>query len=575
MSRGYLGAVALVGIVAVAASGCGGDVCKAFGGKSCIALEVRGPSGREIDELHVVATAGFTLDANTFKPDHAAQLLPVQVPILPGDAYTGDFALGVDALVGGVVLGHADVAGTVSTPGQHLLLIANLAGPLLEADFAMPPDSDGGAHPDLSPPPGADGAMPPDLANVPPPVDSECTNGLDVWTKTTKATAGCDPRKAIELGTDPPNILRASIEHLAIARAPTGKVAVVYGAYGNGGPDQRPLLVSSFTGDAFPPTVTTSVFGGAVLGDREGTAASISANADGTMNICYLNAADTGNVIAFTRFDNANAFGSPEAVASGQGTTGYVANAVDGAGRIVCAFFNRSTNVLASKRRIAGVWDTSATTMRSGNTSTIADRGRVALTVADGSMYAGFHYPLTNTGAQPLYLSFDGTGWSTPKTVDNSANATSKNFGTSVSIAVFGTKTSIAYLAPNAGGKFDLRVATFASTNDAPSYEDVETDVADALGEAKLAMSVDPWGQLHIAYIDPAAGGVGTLQYIRQYPNGTGGLKWLTDIVDFQAGTGGDTAAVDIYVDSRARPHIVYYSGQTGKLMYATRTDRP
>jgi hypothetical protein len=548
-------------------AGCGGDVCRDYAGKTCIALEVRGRVDDRIDVLRVQATHGFSVDAATARPDRRAVALPLTVAVLPGAEFAGEFRLEVIGLLSSIEIGRATVESIVPEPGMHVLVVAELAAPFVDSDLAQP---DGGSPGDQGDE--GDGAMPGDMAE-PPPTDSECGGPLNMWAAASKNDVACNPRKAVEVDKafwDANMDLLLDGDPVGIARAPNGKVGIVYGFYGENGPDQRGLVVSSFTGDTFPPAWTTTRFGAQFLGDRQGVARSIAAAADGKLDVCYLDASDSGNLIGFTVLDTMNAFSAGETVALGQGTSGSVATAIDGQGRIVCAYFNQSTNDVHSKRRVNGVWDTMPQIMKSGTSSTLTGRGKVALAVAEGNVFGAHHQGVTGNGAVPLYASFDGSAWSNTKTVDNSTGSTMKNFGASVDVAVFGTRTAMVYLAQNAGGKWDLRLATFSGAADPAVYEDLDIDLSDTALEGRAAVDFDRWGQIHVAYIVQS----GALIHQRQYPDGMGGKKWLSDTVDIDVGPGSQSHAVDLHVDSRGRPHIAYYSGTTGKLMYATRTDR-
>ena len=549
----------IVGL-ALGLAACGGDVCAPYGGRSCVALEVRAVSARAIDELRVSAD-GFPLDdVASAEPDHAEKELPVWVAILPGADFAGDFTLRVRGLLGALEVGRGDASGTIAAAGQHVHLIATLGG----AEDAVDLAGADLAGADLAVTPDAATMMPADLAD-PPPADTECDTVANAWSAATKTSSSCDARQTTVVDPDV-----FSIDKVGIARAPTGRMGFVYG-YPEGGPDDTILIVSTFTGDTFPPTFVKKTIGGGI-GQRQGTAPSIAAGDDGTMHVCYLDTSDSGNEVRYTKLDNAGAFGSPETVAAGQGTNGYVATAVDGTGRIVCAYYNRNGNALAARVRASGVWGPEQV-VRAGVPSTMADRGRVALTVADGSVHLADHFATTNIGAQPIYSVFDGTSWSGFKQIDNSVGSSTMNFGPSVDIAVFGVRRALGYFAPRMA-TWDLRVATFDAVADLPTLTDVRPGVAANVDEARVAIAYDRWRQLHMALISPGSGGNASLLYLRQYPDGMGGLKWLTDLVDPQAGIGTDAIAVDLLVDARGRPHIAYYSGQTGKLRYATRTDR-
>ena len=90
------------------------------------------------------------------------------------------------------------------------------------------------------------------------------------------------------------------------------------------------------------------------------------------------------------------------------------------------------------------------------------------------------------------------------------------------------------------------------------------------------AMTVDRFGMLHVVVVRPASIDHGFVEYKRQAMVG-GAVTWLTDIVDDEVLTDDLTngnAFAAIVVDDDARPHIVYRSGVSGNVYYATRFDR-
>jgi hypothetical protein len=148
---------------------------------------------------------------------------------------------------------------------------------------------------------------------------------------------------------------------------------------------------------------------------------------------------------------------------------------------------------------------------------------------------------------------------------------------------VFGTKKYAAYYfraAQQANpNKAELRLATWQVDSDVPTIEILDQSIPSGTLAApsfayRVAMAVDKFGLVHLAILRPTSATAGYLEYRRQIPNGTGGTKWLSDIVDPDCMSDVSESFVDMVVDENARPHIAYRSGKDGLVKYATRFDR-
>ncbi|MEO6951577.1 MAG: hypothetical protein ABI321_07180 [Polyangia bacterium] len=545
-------------LAVLALVGCNDDVCAKFDGKTCIALDVRGGAGTTLSVLHVIATSGFTLDSLDSRSDNAVLSLPVAVAIVPLSDFSGDFTLDVTAQLGSSIVGQALVTATVEAT-KHVRVVAELDAPPVP-DMTTPAD--------LS---GADMASS-DMSQVVT-ADSECANVSTSWVTDMKSATGCADRHAGPIDTTLPSILVAGVDRIHIARNnASGLVGIVSKGYGDGGPDTVALVVSQFTGYAWPPTTLTTSHGGDSLGDRLGTSPSIAVGGD-AIHLCTLDTSDSGNEVRHTTVNSTGAFIEPELVATGQGSDGEVAIALEPNGTVVCAFFNALSYSIYGARRTSGTWG-NPVQIAGGFMPPSSSVGAVALQWTGTTVELVGQLTQFSGSALPIFSSYNGSNWTIPKVIDNSPP--NGIYGQDVHLAHYANMNAVTYFVPN-GSAWDLRLATFASASDTPVYSTIYPMAATTQRGAHHAVAYDSFGLLHVALVSPNASDPTTasLLYLRQYPDGKGGLKWLTDLVDFMAGDGSDSSSVDLVVDQNNRPHIAYYSGERGRVMYATRTDRP
>ena len=127
------------------------DACKQFPTQTCVSLTVQAASGRlEISQIEIASTTtDLPLSGRTpSTPLSPAAALPVAVPLLIADGFSGDFGLTVRGIANDAVVGEASVQATIA-PRQHLKLTATLATPAGEVlDLAMSDDGGDGGPPD-------------------------------------------------------------------------------------------------------------------------------------------------------------------------------------------------------------------------------------------------------------------------------------------------------------------------------------------------------------------------------------------------------------------------------------------
>jgi hypothetical protein len=169
-------------------AGCGADVCDAFSGQSCIALEVNGdPQSLEVDQLLVSASGAFTLtDAPSPQIARASSVsLPVQLAVLPGNT-VGAVTLTVKAHDKGVEVASGMVAGTVVQKQRIALTVT------VRSTMAPPIDLGGLA--------GARDLAGHDLADVPCDTTTQSPCAADQKCVQLGASALCRPAGALPVG---------------------------------------------------------------------------------------------------------------------------------------------------------------------------------------------------------------------------------------------------------------------------------------------------------------------------------------------------------------------------------------
>lgn len=467
-------------------------------------------------------------------------------------------ALGLAAL-GGVLactdLRASDPVAETAPPGEEETTLPK----------TPPPASDGGA--DAGPPPKE------------PTDDVAC--GKDAWSLATKTMAACAARQVRVVSPES----AIDVNAVAIARTAAGRVGIVWNTEMMASAGE--MRFASFTPTAPGFAAPTVMIRKGSDYDHVGHTAKIVASGTDTFHMLVHDVDDvdeSGDIKIVKHTGAAPSFSTPELVFSEVRRGAETALAVDATGTTV-ASARISTGPNKARFAIARQIGATAFAALPDLSTTLAPQnapgiGQASLTFdAQAKLHLVYHHNDAVAGTWPRYHSFDGTGWSYRKTVDN--NVPEGIAGFSPRLIVSGNKKIAAYFFRRSGqpapASAELRIATWSGADDTPQVSVIESSIPSATELAPLhrvAMAIDPFGLLHLAMVRPEGLSNGRIVYMRQIRVG-GETKWLEDIVDpkvLEQNSG--EAFVDLVVDERARPHIVYRSGIDGLVRYATRFDR-
>lgn len=437
-------------------------------------------------------------------------------------------------------------------------------------------DAGGGNDDAGGPSPGDAG---PDVGQ--PPVDFQCD---EPWIKATKTKVECAPRQAKVIDDDG----APDMQDISIARTPAGRVGIAFHA---------PFFIDEGALRFFYFTPATATFTPKKIerpgstGFQAGFHVKLGASGPDTIHILAHDVdQDTSGDLVHTRLVNGQEpLTDPEVVVSTLQQRSEIALAVDPSG-----------NVFATARVTAGTKDGGATLAKlvarrkqvGGAFAVMPDladdlspddapgTGSASLLFdPSGKPNVLFHYCESTTGSQPRYFIFDGSLWSSKKTVDNGSFDGFSGF--SPRLAVHANKKIAAFFyrkgLQGGGATADLRVASWSLSGDTPSIEVVDQAIpADDVTNPRyrVAMAVDVYGLIHLAVVRPDSPVHGRLDYVRQTRVDGGTTKWLSDTIDPDVLGADQDAHVDLVIDEKARPHIAYRSGVDFKIRYVTRYDR-
>jgi hypothetical protein len=446
-------------------------------------------------------------------------------------------------------------AGSPHDMTRDATAVPDLSAPDLSVPDLSVPDL---ATPDLF---GADAA--PD-AQPGAPIDFECS---EPWTRGASRThAECLPRQVVVIESGVADPTSISVAHTA-----AGRVGISY-EYPQGA-DVSELHLALFPGATLPSPSAAPI---TILSDgpmdRVGVRNALAASGTDDLYLAYLEVSSFGNAVNYCRVGACQP-SSIEQVVGNFASSGELSITVDSTGKATVAAFNPSTGILSSYQRTS-TWS-AAKTIKSGIDTAAAGAGQVRLvTDANDLPVAALHFTMAVGQAQPRYSEFDGTFWSTPKTVDNAG--VNGLFGFSIGVGLYSGMHYSAYFGQSGAGVVDLRLASWRANSDVPDVSVVvqALPVADFANPLhRSAIAVDKWGLVHLAILEPQSPGGGVLEYRRQVVVG-GATKWIADIIDDAAVGSGDPSLVDLVVDDSGRPHIAYFNQANGKVFYATRFDR-
>ncbi len=462
--------------------------------------------------------------------------------------------------------------------GLTLLACAELRASDAEVE-AAPPEEGETTIPEADPPRATDGGI--DAAEPPTEPTDDVACGRDHWSLATKAKAECAARQVRVVSSE----LAIDVNAVAIARTAAGRVGIVWNTETMASAGE--MRFASFTPTAPGFAAPTVMVRKGSDYEHVGHTAKIVASGTDTFHMLVHDVDDvdeSGDIKVVKHTGAAPSFSTPEVVFAEVRRGAETAIAVDGTGTTV-ASARVSTGPNKARFAVARQIGAAAyaalpdlsTTLAPGSAPGI---GEASLTYdAQGKLHLVYHHNDAIAGSWPRYHTFDGTGWSYRKTLDN--NVPEGFAGYSPRLVVSGNKKIAAYFFRRSGqpapATAELRIATWTGSDDTPQVSVIEqsiTSTSDLSPRYRVAMAIDPFGLLHLAVVQPEGLDNGRLVYMRQVRAG-GETKWLEDTIDPSVlAQNSDAAFVDLVVDERARPHIVYRSGIDGLVRYATRFDR-
>ena len=433
-------------------------------------------------------------------------------------------------------------------------------------------DRDGGSRPDT--PDGGDSGEPPS--------DFACTG---TWVSPSKAKPECAPRqvKVIDEGG------AVDATDISIARTPAGRIGIVFN---NELGEEGEMRLWHFVPNK-PSFVPEAVVEEGSLGYHAGYSTRIAASGPDVLHVLAHNVYDTSGDVVLRRLENGKApLTAEELVVPGvrSRTQLGLADRQRGDGLCVCAAARHDVHVEREARRppdsVAGGSFTPLPDITTSLLPHLAPgTGAASLVIGPSDQLHLVYHSCNLTASEPpsrstpRYHMLAGTGWSDPKTIDN--HAVDGLSGFSPRLVLSGNRKYAAYYFHKAGQAgvptADLRLATWVLDADMPTVEILDQGIPseDPMYPAyRVAMAIDKFGLIDLAILRPAPANGGTLEYRRQARDGSGNVKWLSDIVDDNVLAGQANGRVDMVVDDTARPHIAYVSGVDLKIRYATRYDR-
>ncbi len=429
---------------------------------------------------------------------------------------------------------------------------------------------------------------PPDAG--PPPSDFECTKS-DAWTASPKVTKECEARTVTVVDAE----IALDGTTVSIAHTKAGRIGI---AYYVGGFEGGELRLATAVPKAAPYVFTTYTRN---LGDfaKAGITSAGTSSGNDTLELLEHDVYDaTGDVNLIRIVDGSGPFSDAIPVFLGLAAPTRLAIAADPSNGTLYATALKTTTLdggvkgdVISARRVGNQqWGPLPPVVQGLTVDQAPGVGPGSLLVdQNGVVHFAYHWCDGFMSSVPRYHTFDGTVWSDRKTIDN--NQIDGLSGFSVDLALFGNTKYAAYYfkksqqTSGAQPTADLRVASWAASLDTPTKEIIDQSIPapdftppSVPPTYRVAIDVDKYGLVHLAIIDPNIedGTKGVLEYRRQTRDGSGTIKWLSDIVDYDVLATGPNgkALVDLVVDENARPHIAYRSGKSNKVQYATRSDR-
>lgn len=406
------------------------------------------------------------------------------------------------------------------------------------------------------------------------PPDFACA---EAWTKPNRADPNCVNRSVVVIER---GILDTTA--LSVVVTSTLRVGVAYNSKLSA--DQGELHVATFArpsslSDAgLSPAPAIAVLAGSQF-DNFGFVARAAAGTGARIHVAYQT---SNSEIVYATIDPTGPPSTAETIATGIAQSSEIALAVLPNGDVRAVYYDPSQTTLYSKLRSSVGWGAPTIVHPGISDAGVVGTGQVSEVIDQvGSPHVAFHNPRMSGGSDPRYVQFAGTGWTTTKTLDNADLMGISGFSIALGI-VDQTRYAAYYFRPTGAVVAQLRLASWISSTDTPTVTIVDPVLDQSIPSPnasaplyRVAMATDSYGMIHLAIVTPQTGGTGYLEYRRQ-KRVAGKISWVSDTVDDNVlATGSSPTLVDIAVDSDARPHLAYYRGADGAVMYATRFDRP
>jgi hypothetical protein len=438
------------------------------------------------------------------------------------------------------------------------------ADPIVDARAAIDATSDAAPPKDA----GADVQMPKPEA----PLDTPCA---EPWALATKTDRACNPRvvRMVETLSEGPRPM-LSIDSLSLSRTPQGRIGLVY--TGDTGPEDGDLHFVQFSPAAtsFQFPNVRSVAPNLVY--QRLVAARIASGPNEDFHLVYqVNDQGEGGEIQYRTLGPSNAMSAPQVLASA-GPRTQLSLALSPSGDAWVNYYvpgtAASTGFIATKVRAAttGMFGPSIVFLQNIPQALVPGAGRSVIRFDSGVASAVGFRPIDERSGSSTYAEVSGVQWATNR---RQFSSPTRRTGHSIDLAHFGGRKFVAYFEINGTtNRADLMSGSWATSGEVLSPEVLRADLR-ADGEApELALAVDSFGLVHVAYVHQLSGS-GTSKCDVMYKRQTstaGKLIWIEDAIARNMAC--ESLRVAMVVDEKARPHIAY--NDIDHVYYATRFDR-
>jgi hypothetical protein len=446
---------------------------------------------------------------------------------------------------------------------------------------AETPDVGDGALPDASAPPLDAGV---DAEGEAPPPDVACSLFGTQWSAANKTMPSCAERRVFLLDDLRAPTSPAEALSLTLARSPSGKLFAAYN--GITGPEEGEVRSFAWRADspmfAKPPVARIAPTS---FAENAGASVHVASSRDDTFHMTYQRDSEQlGGSIVFRRVQPDGFFSQELAVATAGHRTQLSLAVSPVNGDVTVAYLAKAASpnwtLFTKTKPEAGATFGNERIVQAGFTDDAPlGSGRSRLKYdASGVARIAYMFGAGQFTATPRYSEFASSSWGTNrKTLENPG--VSGVTGYSIDWVAVGPRKFGLYFGRAQGAtSAELRLASWVLEGDTPTIDVRESGFAhNADGDYPRyasAIDVDKFGMLHVAYIKQGPGeDTCDVRYVRQWrARASEPAVWLEDAITLAAPCFGSTQ-IDMVLDERARPHIVYSLPANG-VYYATRFDR-